>query len=173
MQLLWGGQIIAGTVFSQAENILTCVASRQQYQKLRRRAVFQKGNFKKSLKRQFLPMSPTSKASQPSTFDNHLESKSPKPLEKSRQMRDFLSPQTKIMSPTFKKYMVPSEPMRPHFSIKFPQPEIVSCKTIQQQPPQNFVYTPQPTIASFHSLSKTIKINYNSSPITYTSPPKR
>ncbi len=69
--------------------------------------------------------------------------------------------------------MVPSEPMRPHFSIKSPQPEIVSCNTIQQQSPQNFVYMPQPTITSFHSPSKTIKINYNSPPITYTSPPKR
>jgi hypothetical protein len=63
--------------------------------------------------------------------------------------------------------------MRPHFSIKSPQPEIVSCKTLQQQPPQNIMYMSQPTIAYFHSPSKTIKINYNSSPITYTSPPKR
>ena len=86
-------------------------------------------------------------------------------------MRDFLSPQNKPMQGSFKTFMVPPEPFSNYYSITIQPREIISCKNIQSYA-QSHV-PPQPNINAFHSPAKTIKINYQNSPITYTSPQKR
>lgn len=107
----------------------------------------------------------------PPNPDIPIESKSPNPLEKIPEIREFMSPQNKPIQGTFKTFIVPAEPFSNYYPVTIQPREIISCKNIQQFPP-NYL-PPPPTITAFHSPAKTIKINYQHSPMTYTSPQKR
>lgn len=134
---------------------------------------FLKNSFKKSLKRNFVPLA-QNPSNSPTSNDTPLQSKSPNPVERPREVREFLSPQSKGWQHSPPTYLVPSEPVGTYYAVAVPQ-QFVSCKNIQQPASSH-------PLAAFRSPAKPITINYSTpslaspqkrtfSPISTTRPP--